>query len=108
MNKRVSTNVLFRRKCFIRTVPFGNVKSPSVPTPIVVPFGNASQRSFVASSDQNGAATSYGTSPLAGWLGVAATTQPVADNDAATGGPGGGAPPPSTILCKPPPLRSTT
>ena len=34
--------------------------------PIVVPFGSAIQRRFSALSDQSGAATSYGTRPLAG------------------------------------------
>ena len=58
MNKRVSTRLPFRRKCFISTVPFGKLKSPSLPTPIEVLFGIASQRSFVALSDQNAAAGS--------------------------------------------------
>ena len=58
MKSRVSIRLPFRRKCFISTLPLGNEKSPSAPTEMLVPFGIASQRSFVAPSDQNGAATS--------------------------------------------------
>ncbi len=97
MNKRVSIKLPFKRKCFISTVPLGNVKSPSAPTEMLVPFGIASQRSFVAPSDQNGAATSYGISPAAGLLGSAAETQPVADSCVGTGEPPA-APPASTSL----------
>src|SRR6185503_6879506 len=102
MNRRVSTSRLFKRKCFTSTVPFGKVKSPSAPTPIDVPFGIASQRSFVALSDQNGAGGLYGTRPVAAWPGFCGFTQPVADSCVGTGGvgvpPAGG-----TILYRPPP-----
>src|SRR5262245_8743199 len=97
MNNRVSTNAPFTRKCFISTVPLGNVKSPSAPTEMLVLFGIASQRSFVAPSDQNGAATSYGTSPAAGLLASVAETQPVAESCVGTGEPLA-APPASTSL----------
>jgi len=60
MNKRVSINAPFKRKLFTSTLPFGNVKSPSEPTEIDVPFRIASQRSFAAPSDQNAAAGAYG------------------------------------------------
>ena len=34
VTSRVSTSAPFKRKCFMSTVPFGKVKSPSPPTPI--------------------------------------------------------------------------
>src|SRR4026209_1457889 len=96
MNRRVSTSRLFKRKCFTSTVPFGKVKSPSAPTPIDVPFGIANQRSFVALSDQNGAAGSYGARPGAAWLGFCGFTQPVADSCVGTGVVG--VPPPAGTI----------
>src|SRR5215471_11743731 len=102
MNNRVSTKLPFSRKCFMSTVPFGNEKSPSAPTEMLVWSGIASHRSFVAPSDQNGAATSYGIRPAAGWLGFDADTHPVAESCVGTGGPPG-APPASTTLYRPPP-----
>src|SRR5512139_1224795 len=102
MNKRVSTSWLFKRKCFMSTVPFGKLKSPSAPRPIDVPFGIANQRSFVAPSDQNAAAGEYGIKPVAGWLGLWAFTQPVSDKKVGTGNAGVAAPA-ATILCSPPP-----
>src|SRR5512143_542932 len=108
MNRRVSINEPFNRKFFTSTLPFGNVKSPSVPTEIDVPFGIASQRSFAAPSDQNAAAGAYGIRPAAGWLGFCALTQPVSDKSAGTGEPDEPPAPPSTILYKAPPFRSTT
>src|SRR6185436_7918186 len=102
MNKRVSTSWLFKRKCFMSTVPFGKLKSPSAARPIDVPFGIASQRSFVALSDQNGAEGAYGIRPLAGCVAFCGFTQPVCDSNVGTGGAGVPLPPAGTILYKPP------
>src|SRR5258706_3336257 len=103
MNRRVSMREPFKRKFFTSTLPFGNVKSPSDPTAIEVPFGIASQRSFAAPSDQKPAAGAYGIRLVAGWLGFCVFTQPVSDKSVGTGDPD--EPPlPSTIWYRAPPL----
>ncbi len=92
MNSRVSTSAPFKRKCFISTVPFGNVKSPSPPTPIDVLFGMrepALLRRAVGPERGRGLVRNEAAAPAGS--GSARSRSPSPTSSVGTGGAGGAA-----------------
>src|ERR1700722_5197177 len=92
---RVSTRVLIggelfvcRSKCFIHTVPAGNVQGPFVLNVMNwFVFGTEIQRLLTALSDQNGTLILYGMMPALGMRFVRSLNAPVAESVAGNGVP---------------------